>query len=246
MKMCFAALAISMVAMAPATAAVDPISLSETQKIIANSIIQDDVDSFLQGGDSQIAESLDAKFYPAQEIFDDYDANQVAADVKYLDKKVVVHGKIGSINSGLGNTPYVVFKIKSGFGGPQAHFSKENIPDVAKLKKGETVSLLCVASGAVVGTPMLKRCQPEEPLRSSLMSLAQNNVWAALTGKQAPKYASRIAILTLASDEQKITQGACATVGRKCAEAAVDTLKKMSDEARSKALDDAAKRIDSK
>src|SRR3546814_2545659 len=51
----------------------------------------------------------DLTLISAKELETAYYENEVAADLRFLKKRLLVHGKIGSINSGLRNKPYIHF-----------------------------------------------------------------------------------------------------------------------------------------
>ena len=87
-----------------------------------------------------------------------YEENTVAADDLYKGKKLLITGKIDDIATGLMDDPYLVMKGGNPFMGPQMHFGKDARAQIAKLKKGQQVTLLCVGGGDIAKTPMNKDC----------------------------------------------------------------------------------------
>lgn len=88
-----------------------------------------------------------------------YNENQVAADQKYFNKTFLLTGIIKSINSGLGNEPYIIFRGMNYFASTQARFTKGSIEKIAALKNGQSLELVCDGAGSIVGTPMFNNCQ---------------------------------------------------------------------------------------
>jgi len=77
----------------------------------------------------------------AQELYSDYEANEVAADQKYEDKILQVDGVIISIGKDITDTPYVVLGKGEDFelGGVQCFFNDEDV--VAQLSKGQIATV---------------------------------------------------------------------------------------------------------
>ena len=94
------------------------------------------------------------------ELVSAYSENEIAANKQYKDKKLEVTGKLESISAGIGDEPYLVLKTGKQFDmdRPQAHLAKSDQGKAADLKKGQTITLICVGGGEVMGTPMLSDC----------------------------------------------------------------------------------------
>lgn len=133
--------------------------LSANERRLIQFVIKDDMENFVQRNNAMFTWST-AERISIGDIDKAYGANQVAGDQKFYGKLLWVTGTIRSINSGIGNTPYLVAASQNNFLGPQLHFaSGEDIARIAKLTKGEKISLFCVGSGSMAGTPMLKDCK---------------------------------------------------------------------------------------
>ncbi len=87
-----------------------------------------------------------------------YEENTVAADDLYKGKKLRITGKIDDIATGITDEPYLVMKGGNPFMGPQLHFEKDARSAVAKLKKGQQVTVLCTGAGDLAKTPMANDC----------------------------------------------------------------------------------------
>ena len=113
---------------------------------------------FSRGDSSVLGKYLSITRKTAQEAVDVYSQNEVAGDKMFFRKATLLTGSIASINSGLGNAPYLVFKTKS-FAGAQAHMAKDLVDRVATLKKGQKISVYCEGAGSVAGVPIFKNCK---------------------------------------------------------------------------------------
>lgn len=90
-----------------------------------------------------------------------YEENEVAANAKYKNKRLIVSAHIKSIEAGMGDRPYL--SLAGGHGqfeiaSPQARMAWSEDAAVAKLRKGQAVKLLCVGDSELAGIPMLKDC----------------------------------------------------------------------------------------
>ena len=105
----------------------------------------------------QEAESM--PIVSAAEIAKAYEANTVAADQQFKDKKVKVSGTIGDINTNFMGNPYITMTGgENPFMLPQFHFDKGAADQIAKLSKGKKVTVICTGNGDVAKTPMLGDC----------------------------------------------------------------------------------------
>lgn len=97
----------------------------------------------------------------ADELLNSYKENELAGDEKYKGKTLIITGKINSIQSGLGDTPFILLNAGGDmeFALPQAHFSNSEKQSLLELKKGTNVKLQCIGDGEIGGTPMLKDCK---------------------------------------------------------------------------------------
>jgi hypothetical protein len=98
---------------------------------------------------------------PVEQIVDAYRENAAAADQWLLHKRFIVTGTIASINSGIGDVPYVTFENpRNEFEEPQAHFSETDgrNASIAQLRKGWQLSLACTGGSSIIGIPTFDDC----------------------------------------------------------------------------------------
>jgi hypothetical protein len=79
----------------------------------------------------------------ASQLYDDYEANEVAADAKYKDKKVEISGTISSIGKDLMDTPYVALVVapNNPVFSVQCMFDKAEQSKLASLSKDSKIFL---------------------------------------------------------------------------------------------------------
>ncbi|NIX94778.1 hypothetical protein HCG45_18780 [Pseudomonas fulva] len=95
----------------------------------------------------------------AQALASAYDDNTVAADARFKGKRFKVTGTVLDINTDFTGDPYIT--LRGGvnqFMEPQFGFEKSDAEQLAVLRKGSKVTLLCTGRGDVAKTPMSKDC----------------------------------------------------------------------------------------
>jgi hypothetical protein len=97
--------------------------------------------------------------YTAMEIGKAYDANTVAADAKFKDKRFKVTGVVTDINTDLMGDPYIEMEGSDEFSSPQFAFDKDSAGALANLQKGSRVTVVCTGQGDIAKTPMSDSCQ---------------------------------------------------------------------------------------
>lgn len=99
----------------------------------------------------------------AENLYKDYDANEVAADEKYKGKLIAVTGTIQSINKDAFGNVVVRLNTSNQFMGVVAVIISTDERSAARLEKHKIVWLYCEGSGRVVGSPTLKNCHINSP-----------------------------------------------------------------------------------
>ncbi|WP_303846829.1 OB-fold protein [Aeromonas sobria] len=87
-----------------------------------------------------------------------YDENTVAADQKFKGKQFKVKGTVTEISTDIMGDPYITLKGTNMFQEPQFQFDKDATDQLARLKKGMTVVLICTGRGDIAKTPMSDDC----------------------------------------------------------------------------------------
>ena len=93
----------------------------------------------------------------ASELYGEYKANEVAADAKYKGQTVVVSGTIQNIGKDILDSAYVVIGGRGFLDGVQCSFSKGDESDVARLSKGQLITVEGEVYGKL-GNVLLKKC----------------------------------------------------------------------------------------
>lgn len=94
----------------------------------------------------------------AQQLFDAYDSNEVAADKQYKGKLLQIDGKVASIDSGFTDNAQVQLATSNDFMSVTATGNEAFDDAAASLSKGQSISLLCRGEGEVIGSPMVGDC----------------------------------------------------------------------------------------
>ena len=95
----------------------------------------------------------------ADQIARAYAENTVAADQQFKGKQFKVSGVVTDINTDIMGDPYVTLRGGDNqFMEPHFGFDKSSQDALAKLKKGDKVTLVCTGRGDVAKTPMSDSC----------------------------------------------------------------------------------------
>jgi len=95
----------------------------------------------------------------ASELTSAYNANEVSADDKYKDKVLSVSGTVDSIGKDITDTPYVTLQASGDFLGVQCMFDDQYKGELAKLQKGQHVTLRGTCKGKSLNV-LLADCVP--------------------------------------------------------------------------------------
>lgn len=95
----------------------------------------------------------------AIKLSEEYDANKVAADAKYKDKRLKVMGIIDGIGKDILDNPYVTLEgMPNRLFGVQCMFPKSKEQELINLKKGQGITLVGKMSGEMIGNVVLREC----------------------------------------------------------------------------------------
>lgn len=92
----------------------------------------------------------------ADRLFAAYEANEVAADNEYKGKVLAVSGNVVGINKDFTDEVYVEMETDNPFQSIHARGVPQDV--AAGLQKGQHITVECVGSGLMVGSPILKDC----------------------------------------------------------------------------------------
>ncbi|MFO0667430.1 MAG: hypothetical protein U0174_26000 [Polyangiaceae bacterium] len=94
----------------------------------------------------------------ATQLFNDYTANEVAADEKYKGQLLLVSGSISAIDKDFLNHVIVRLRSPNEFMPVDAKLDDSERSKAGSLAKGQSVRLLCQGRGRLIGRPQLVDC----------------------------------------------------------------------------------------
>lgn len=107
------------------------------------------------------AEEIEAVEVTAGKLFDDYHANEVAADNKYKGQMLSVTGTVHKIRKDFADEIVVELATSNRFESVRAHLKGSENAKAAKLTTGEQVTVNCKGGGMIIGGPVLRACEVE-------------------------------------------------------------------------------------
>lgn len=113
-----------------------------------------------QHGVAQQAEqssSIDAEAIAvtAEQLYKDYDANEISADAKYKGKPLLITGTVQSIESDITDDPVVALSADLfGF----VHLQGIDKASATSLSKGQKITAACTGGGEVMSFPTANEC----------------------------------------------------------------------------------------
>lgn len=94
----------------------------------------------------------------ANQLYSEYESNEVAADSKYKGRVVVVSGTIQNIGKDIMDDAYIVIGGEGFLDGIQCMFTKGQQSSVARLSKGQHVTVKGEVSGKMLGNVLVNKC----------------------------------------------------------------------------------------
>ena len=93
----------------------------------------------------------------AAELYAAYDANEVAADKQYKGTRMNVTGTVAGISKDFMDDPYLQLIGKNQYSTVHVSFPKSRMDELAKLQKGDNVTVSgCIGKGKVVTSPVVE------------------------------------------------------------------------------------------
>ena len=99
---------------------------------------------------SETEENTPAIEVSAKQLYSDYAANEVSADLKYNGKVLLVKGKVNTIAKDIMGGIYVTLNTGDTFGEVQCSFSDNHTNEAAGLKKGQTITIKGKCTGKMI------------------------------------------------------------------------------------------------
>ncbi|MBX3223807.1 MAG: hypothetical protein KF795_25060 [Labilithrix sp.] len=94
----------------------------------------------------------------SMQLFNDYQANEVAADNAYKGKQLLVTGTVASIDKGPFGGLVLRLATPNEFMSTMCRMERSEQSALAQLQKGERIRVLCKGTGMVLGSPSLDDC----------------------------------------------------------------------------------------
>ena len=94
----------------------------------------------------------------AVQLYQEYNANQVAADAKYKGKILSVSGTVNDVGIDIIDTPYVMLGTEQLLSAVQCMFSKQDESMLAQLSKGQSLRIQGKCDGLGIISVMLSNC----------------------------------------------------------------------------------------
>ncbi|MGB5109660.1 MAG: hypothetical protein WBO07_07805 [Formosimonas sp.] len=88
-----------------------------------------------------------------------YNDNTVAADQQFKGKKFKVAGIVSDISTDIMGDPYISMQGGNEFMQPQFSFDKDDSSQLAQIKKGMKLTIVCEGAGDIAKTPISKDCK---------------------------------------------------------------------------------------
>jgi uncharacterized protein len=98
----------------------------------------------------------------------------VLADTKYKEKWVYIHGVVVRISKDFSDEPYVELLGTDEYETVHANFNKAAISQLAALRRGEQVSIMCRGKGMIINSPILDCARDDAPAPPTVPSTPAN------------------------------------------------------------------------
>jgi len=92
----------------------------------------------------------------ARQLYRDYEANEVAADVLYKGKRLLISGEVAAIQADLLDEPQVLLNAGSV---EQVMISGLSREEAGVLGEGDAVLAACTGNGMILGAPVTRDCE---------------------------------------------------------------------------------------
>jgi hypothetical protein len=127
----------------------------------------------------------------AEQLYNEYQANEIRADSMYKEKTLRVTGKIVDFNIGVFGSQYITLDTGHVFfslGGVDCHLSSSETEKAANLSKGQRITVVGIGNGYSLDTIYLRRCVIVTPnSQSAAPAPATSRPPASATSRPAPR-----------------------------------------------------------
>lgn len=152
-------------------------TLNDRERSVLKAMFIMDFDSLMNGSEAILSplweQHLNVINVTSDKLQSDYENNEVAGDQQYRGKALLVSGIVMSINRGIGENYYVCLNGGSNmFIQPHARMSEGDKNYLANLQKGQTITLVCMGNGMLMGSAILNQCVPTRNLAEALIDVS--------------------------------------------------------------------------
>lgn len=114
-------------------------------------------------GDNSVVQSQQQTTYieiTAQQLWNEYEENEVAADEKYTGENVMITGIVSDINSkDFLTSANVLLTVESSlFGCVQCNFNSDHSSELANIQKGQKITIVGTCNGLSLYNVMVSNC----------------------------------------------------------------------------------------
>lgn len=95
----------------------------------------------------------------AEALYQAYEDNEVAANLKYKDKQLEVTGTISDFGVDVFGTSYIMLATGGSFKDTQVFFKKGEEEKIAELSKGQSVTVIGKGGGLIITSVVLNKAQ---------------------------------------------------------------------------------------
>lgn len=167
-----------------------PVVLSEKEALILRRMLADDFSTHAQGGESVFGEQAGASEYvavSADDLQKQYERNEVAGDKKFRGKRLILDGKVASIDHSIGENYFVSLRGGTNqFMRPKAMMADGHTDYLAELEKGQTIRLVCEGDGLLMASAMVSDCIPAALWVEQMTTSKMNELPQLIRSKDKP------------------------------------------------------------
>ncbi|MBD2815131.1 hypothetical protein ID850_10210 [Xenorhabdus sp. Flor] len=172
------------------------IPFTENDAKFAKSLVDNDVNKLFAGG--KVSGNYGYNYITAIDLYKKYSENEVRANRELKYKKVIISGKIKSINNYPSDGKSFIALSAGSFLDTVHAALGNNFQDYAlELRKGQKVTLACEVVGTVVGEPVVKDCIPESNAKEQVTQSLVLQINKAINGDRDESNRKGVVIVAL-------------------------------------------------
>ncbi|QTL41371.1 hypothetical protein HGO23_08745 [Xenorhabdus budapestensis] len=172
------------------------IPFTENEAKFAKSLVDNDVNKLFSGG--KVSGNYECKYITVRDLYKKYYENEVRANRELKYKKVIISGKVKSINNYPSDGKSFIALSAGSFLDTVHAALGNNFQDYAlELHKGQKITLACEVVGTVVGEPVVEDCIPERSAKEQVTQSLVFQINKAINGDRDESNKKVVAIVAL-------------------------------------------------